>query len=196
MVTFFWLGLSYLLGAIPFGLLIAKGFCKIDPLEQGSKSTGATNIARTCGLGYGILTLILDILKGFIPIMLATSFTDSPVFLTLTGLAVVLGHMYSVFLSWKGGKGVATTLGVILALSPGSVGWALIIFLIIIFASGFVSMGSLTMVTALPVLLLLKGQFAFIILALLLMSVVFWKHRENIQRLRAGEEHSWKKKKE
>ncbi len=196
MVTFFWLVLSYLLGAIPVGLLIARGFCTMDPLVQGSKSTGATNIARTCGLGYGILTLILDIFKGFLPLILATSFTHSPLFLTLTGLAVVLGHMYSIFLGWKGGKGVATTLGVFLAISPASVGWALLIFLAVIYASGFVSMGSLCMATALPVLLLLEGHFAFIILALLLMTIIFWKHRENIQRLRAGEEHSWKKKKE
>ncbi|MDD2218951.1 MAG: glycerol-3-phosphate 1-O-acyltransferase PlsY [Desulfoplanes sp.] len=195
MVTVFWLGLSYLLGAIPFGLLIAKIFCKIDPLTQGSKSTGATNIARTCGLGYGILTLILDILKGFLPIILATSFTHSPLFLTLTGLAVVIGHMYSVFLSWKGGKGVATTVGVFLALAPGAVGWSLVIFLVMIFLSGYVSMGSLTMATVLPILLLLRGDFAFIILSFLLMGLIFWKHRENNQRLRKGEEHSWKKKK-
>ena len=196
MVTVFWLGISYLLGAIPFGLLIAKAFCKIDPLTQGSKSTGATNIARTCGLGYGILTLILDVFKGWLPVILATSFTDSATFLTLTALAAVLGHMYSVFLRWKGGKGVATTVGVFLALAPGSIIWAIIFFIIVIFLSGYVSMGSLILATLLPVFILFSGHFSLLILSMALMALIFWKHRENIERLRAGEEHSWRKKKE
>ncbi|WP_462323706.1 glycerol-3-phosphate 1-O-acyltransferase PlsY [Desulfoplanes sp.] len=196
MVTVFWLGLSYLLGAIPFGLLIAKAFCKIDPLAQGSKSIGATNIARTCGLGYGLLTLLLDLLKGWFPVILATSFTDSAVFLTLTGLAAVLGHMYSVFLGWKGGKGVATTLGVFLALGPGTVFWSVLVFAVVTIVSGYVSMGSLTLATVLPLFLLFGGNVPFIPLAIALMALVFWKHRENIERLRAGEEHSWKKKKQ
>jgi glycerol-3-phosphate acyltransferase PlsY len=196
MVTVFWLGISYLLGAIPFGLLIAKVFCKIDPLAQGSKSIGATNIARTCGLGYGILTLVLDIFKGWFPVIVATSFTHSATFLTLTGLAAVLGHMYSVFLNGKGGKGVATTVGVFLALAPGPLFWAIVVFIAVIIVSGYSSMGSLCLATALPVFLVLSGHFSLLILALVLMALIFWKHRDNIERLRAGNEHSWKKKKE
>ncbi|GAU08830.1 glycerol-3-phosphate 1-O-acyltransferase PlsY [Desulfoplanes formicivorans] len=196
MVTIFWLGISYLLGAVPFGLLIAKVFCKVDPLSQGSKSTGATNIARTCGLGYGILTLVLDVFKGWFPIIVATSFTHSATFLTLTGLAAVAGHMYSVFLNGKGGKGVATTVGVFLALAPGVLFWSIVVFAMVIIASGYVSMGSLCLATALPVFLLVSGHFSLLILALVLMALIFWKHRDNIERLRAGNEHSWKKKKE
>jgi glycerol-3-phosphate acyltransferase PlsY len=194
MVTVFWLGLSYLLGAIPFGLLIAKIFCKTDPRTLGSKSTGATNIARTCGLGYGILTLLLDIFKGWLPVILATSFSDSATFLTLTALAAVVGHMYSVFLNWKGGKGVATTVGVFLALAPGSIFWAILVFAGVIIISGYVSMGSLSLATILPVFILLSGTFSLLILSIVLMALVFWKHRDNIERLRTGEEHSWKKK--
>jgi glycerol-3-phosphate acyltransferase PlsY len=196
MVTLFWLGLSYLLGAIPFGLLIARIFCTTDPRTQGSKSTGATNIARTCGLGYGILTLVLDIFKGWLPVILATSFSDSATFLTLTGLAAVVGHMYSVFLNGKGGKGVATTVGVFLALAPGPIFWAILVFAGVIVISGYVSMGSLSLVTILPLFLLFGGHFSLLILSGILMALVFWKHRENIGRLRAGTEHSWKKKKE
>jgi glycerol-3-phosphate acyltransferase PlsY len=126
----------------------------------------------------------------------ATSFTQSATFLTLTGLAAVVGHMYSVFLNGKGGKGVATTVGVFLALAPGVMFWSIVVFAVVIIASGYVSMGSLCLATALPVFLVLSGHFSLLILALVLMALIFWKHRDNIERLRAGNEHSWKKKKE
>ncbi|PIE69158.1 MAG: acyl-phosphate glycerol 3-phosphate acyltransferase [Deltaproteobacteria bacterium] len=192
-VTVFWLGISYLLGSIPFGLLIARAFCQTDPLSQGSKNIGATNIARTCGLGYGILTLLLDVFKGWLPVIIATSFTDSGTFLSLTALAAVMGHMYSVFQHGKGGKGMATTVGVFLALAPGCLCWAILCFFIALFASGYVSMGSLVLTSTMPLFLLLGGHFSLIILAFVLMALIFWQHRDNIERLRVGEEHSWKK---
>jgi glycerol-3-phosphate acyltransferase PlsY len=104
--------------------------------------------------------------------------------------------MYSVFLNGKGGKGVATTVGVFLALAPGPLFWAIVVFIAVIIVSGYSSMGSLCLATALPVFMLASGHFSLIILALLLMALVFWKHHDNIQRLRAGNEHSWKKKQE
>jgi glycerol-3-phosphate acyltransferase PlsY len=114
--------------------------------------------------------------------------------LTLTALAAVVGHMYSVFLNWKGGKGVATTVGVFLALAPGSIFWAILVFAGVIIISGYVSMGSLSLATILPVFILLSGTFSLLILSIVLMALVFWKHRDNIERLRTGKEHSWKKK--
>ncbi|HCO11764.1 MAG TPA: hypothetical protein DIT19_00870 [Desulfonauticus sp.] len=113
-----WWILAYLVGAFPFGLLVAQVFCRLDPRKAGSKNTGATNIARLCGLKYGLLVLALDLLKGFLPVFAGYYLSNSPWFLSLTGLASIVGHMYSVYLYGKGGKGVATTLGGYLALFP------------------------------------------------------------------------------
>ena len=194
MVTIFWLLISYLLGAMPFGLLISRTCCGIDPREQGSGNIGATNVGRLCGTRYGAMTLILDILKGFLPVLLASSFSDSYFFLTLVATAAVSGHMFSVFLHGKGGKGVATWVGAFLAISP----WAVIIcglaFLAALYFYNFVSLASLVMVALMPVVLLFQGLFGAIPMALVLMGLIFWKHSENIQRLMAGEEHPWKKK--
>ena len=194
MVTIFWLAISYLLGAMPFGLLISRTCCGIDPREQGSGNIGATNVGRLCGTKYGAMTLILDVLKGFAPVLLAASFSDSYFFLTLVATAAVCGHMFSVFLHGKGGKGVATWVGAFLAISP----WAVIIcglaFLAALYFYNFVSLASLVMVALMPVVLLFQGLFGAIPMALALMALIFWKHSENIQRLMAGTEHPWKKK--
>ncbi len=195
LATLFWLGLSYLLGSVPFGLLIAKGLCKVDPLSQGSGNIGATNIARTCGLGYGLLTLFLDMFKGWLPVFIAAQWSDSYTVLSLTAFAAVMGHMYSVFQHWKGGKGVATTIGVFLALAPSSLLWALVFFILVTLVSGHVSLGSLVLAILLPVFTLFSGHFSLFVLAVALMILIFWKHRENIERLRNGTEHSWKKNK-
>jgi acyl phosphate:glycerol-3-phosphate acyltransferase len=194
MVTILWLGLCYILGSLPFGILIAQSFCKIDPRQHGSKNIGATNVSRTCGFRYGLTVLILDILKGYLPIMLAFKFTSSAIFVSLTALAVIVGHMYSVFLYGKGGKGVATTVGVFLALAPMATVWAIGICLAVIYLTGFVSLGSLALVTSAPVIFLFSGKFGYVILTLLIMGLVFWRHEENIHRLLSGEESSWRKK--
>lgn len=194
MVTIFWLAISYLLGAMPFGLLISRTCCGIDPREEGSGNIGATNVGRLCGTKYGAMTLALDVLKGFIPVLLATSFSDSYFFLTLVATAAVCGHMFSVFLHGKGGKGVATWVGAFLAISP----WAVIIcglaFLAALYFYNFVSLASLVMVALMPVVLLFQGLFGAIPMALVLMALIFWKHSANIQRLTVGTEHPWKKK--
>lgn len=194
MVTIFWLAISYLLGAMPFGLLISRTCCGIDPREEGSGNIGATNVGRLCGTKYGAITLALDVLKGFIPVLLATSFSNSYFFLTLVATAAVCGHMFSVFLHGKGGKGVASWVGAFLAISP----WAVIIcglaFLAALYFYNFVSLASLVMVALMPVILLFQGLFGAIPMALALMALIFWKHSENIQRLMAGTENPWKKK--
>ncbi|MBT8764274.1 glycerol-3-phosphate 1-O-acyltransferase PlsY [Desulfohalobiaceae bacterium Ax17] len=189
MVSIFWLALTYLIGAMPFGLLIAQVFCRVDPRKLGSKNTGATNVARTCGLKYGVLTLALDILKGYLPVITATSFSNSTFFLSLTALAAVLGHMYSVFLYGKGGKGVATTIGVFAALVPQALLLSLLVCLAVIFLTGYVSLGSIALVSFLPLVLIVTGQFKLLPLSLTVMVFIFWKHRENIERLVKGEEN-------
>lgn len=193
MVTIFWLGISYLLGAMPFGLLVSRTCCNIDPREQGSGNIGATNVGRLCGKKYGALTLVLDMAKGFVPVALAASFSDSSFFLTLVALAAVCGHMYSVFLHGKGGKGVATWVGAFAAISFSGTIICGLGFLAALYLYNYVSLASMVMVALMPVVLLFQGMWAAIPLALVLAALVFWRHADNIQRLMNGEENPWKK---
>ena len=194
MGSLLWLAVAYVMGSIPFGLLFAKMFCGTDPRTGGSRNVGATNVARLCGTKVGVLTLVCDALKGAIPVAVALSISDSTVFHSLTALAALLGHLYSCFLSFKGGKAVATTVGVFLPLAFWPLVLSGIACLTVIWRSGFVSLGSLTLVTAMPVMLLLGGYWKLVPLALVVMVLVYWSHRENIGRLSRGEEKPWQKK--
>lgn len=196
MVNILWLALTYLIGSLPFGLIVARTLCGIDPREAGSRNIGATNVARLCGTKYGLLTLGLDLLKGYVPVALAAGFSDSTLFLGLTGLTALVGHMHSMFLGGRGGKGVATTIGVFLALTPGALFFSLILCVVAIWASGYVSLGSLTLVATLPVFHLLSWNLGIVPFSLLVMILVFLKHRENILRLARGEEKPWRTAKE
>lgn len=188
----------FLLGSVPFGLLIARRFCGTDPRTAGSRNVGATNVARLCGFKWGVATLCCDLLKGFLPVLLLTTNPDDAIrsLAYPAGLAVILGHMYSFFLRFKGGKGVATTVGVFLALAPAQFVVAGLVCLAVIWRSGYVSAGSLSFVSLLPFLFLATGRFGDMLFALLVACLVVYAHRENIRRLLRGEEKSWLKKKE
>lgn len=192
MLSIFWLIFSYILGSVPFGLLVAKFMCGVDPRQDGSRNIGATNIARLCGARYGVLVLVLDALKGFTPVIVALKLGDSHFFHGLALMAPIVGHMFPIFLKGHGGKGVATTIGAFLALSPGALLPALALCAVVIGISGYVSLGSLTLITAVPLFLLLSGDFLYFLFGLAVMSLVFAKHRENIARLARGEEKTWK----
>ncbi|MGV6997090.1 glycerol-3-phosphate 1-O-acyltransferase PlsY [uncultured Desulfovibrio sp.] len=193
MLEVLWIALAYVLGSVPWGLVIAKTFCRIDPRESGSRSTGATNVARLCGFGWGVATLACDVCKGAVPVWLAFRINPSPVFVSVVGLACVLGHVFSCFMKFKGGKAVATSIGVFLPLAFWHLLAASALCCLVIWRSGFVSLGSLTLVVALAVALAVTGQWAWLPLALCVCAVVVWKHKENIARLRAGTENSWLK---
>ena len=187
--------LTYLLAAFPFGLLVALVGCGIDPRLAGSRNTGATNVSRLCGTKMGVLTLLLDLAKGLVPVLCARAMTDSPVFLSMVAVAAVVGHMYSVFLYGKGGKGVATTIGVFLGAAPVSALLAVAACVLVIWATGFVSAGSLVLAVALPVLIFFLGPCALTPAALVVAVLVVVNHRENICRLLSGQEKSWRKAK-
>lgn len=183
------------LGAVPFGLYVARFVKGIDPRDAGSKNIGATNVARLCGTQWGVLVLALDIFKGYLPAALAPDGTGW-VALTLIGAASILGHAYSPLLQFRGGKAVATTIGVFLALAPWAMFFAVVCCLGVIALSGYVSMGSLTLALALPVFSLLTGSLRMVPLAVGVMLFLFWRHRENILRLSRGEEMPWRKRKD
>jgi glycerol-3-phosphate acyltransferase PlsY len=198
---------AYLLGAIPFGLLIglAQG---VDIRRHGSRNIGATNAGRVLGRKWGYLCLVLDVLKGFGP-ALAASFVlvEKPVDATmllhwiLVGVAAVLGHTYPIYLKFRGGKGVATTVGVALGIFPYytiAMGAALLLYAVVRFATGLVSAGSLTIAAAFPVAFFVylgvdtDMSFAVFwplaVVAVLLGLLIILRHGSNIARLLRGEE--------
>lgn len=187
----FCLLLAYVAGSVPWGLVIARVFCGVDPRRDGSRNTGATNVARLCGFGWGVLTLLCDLGKGALPVALALWADMSPVWVSLTGLAAVLGHVFSCFMRFRGGKAVATGIGVFLPLAFWPLLAACLCCVAVIWRSGFVSAGSLTLVGVLPVALVAANMTKWLPLALCIAVIVVWKHRENIGRLFDGTEKPW-----
>jgi acyl phosphate:glycerol-3-phosphate acyltransferase len=196
MALFFAL-LGYLIGAIPFGLLIGR-MAGIDVRSQGSRNIGATNVNRLLGKKLGFLTLLCDCLKGFLPMSLAAlTLAESPsreAVVAATGLMAVLGHMFPIYLRFRGGKGVATGLGVFLYFSPLAILISLLVFVGTVALSGFVSAGSLLASALIPLWLYLLGVSPTVVGVAALIALLIWiKHRENIGRLLQGTEKTWKK---
>lgn len=189
---------SYLLGSIPFALLVSlpQG---VDPRKEGSKNPGATNVARLLGKKWGIITFLGDSLKGIFALFIAYLFLEKipyPKELVLAGTAffAVLGHLFSIFLKFKGGKGVATTVGVFLVLAPKAMLISLIIFFIAVFISNYVSVGSLLATALLPLnIFLINYPSEYSICSFFLAILIWIKHKDNIKRLLKGEEKTWRK---
>jgi len=193
MVEVLWIFAAYLLGSMPFGLVLARCAQGIDPRLAGSGNTGATNVARLCGFGWGVCTLACDLGKGLASAGVALYINPDAVFVTSASIAVVAGHRWSCFMDFKGGKAVATSIGVFLTLAFWQTFAAVILCVGCILRSGFVSLGSLVFVASLPFFLLLTGAWSFIPLALIVAAVVIKAHEANILRLLSGGEKSWKK---
>lgn len=190
--------ISYLIGAIPFGLLLSMG-SGVDIRRAGSRNIGATNVGRLLGKKLGIMTLLADIAKGFLPMYivghLLSDIPDRNIMIGLCGAATVMGHMFPVYLRFKGGKGVATGLGVFLYLAPSAVLFCLAAFAATLAVSGFVSLASLLgSLSVLPVLWYLQEADWKIFLAFFVVLMIWIKHHQNIGRLLNGTEKSWRKK--
>ncbi len=181
---------SYLLGSVPTGLLLTKAFSKQDPRQIGSRNIGATNIYRAAGKTLALMTLVGDALKGFIPVSLAMASHFSQVWVGLAAIAAFLGHLYPVFLRFKGGKGVATALGIFIAISPLAVLIDFFVFAGVVFVWRIVSLGSLSAASFMPVLLwMLTGSANYVMMSICIGALIFYRHRANIQRLIAGREN-------
>jgi glycerol-3-phosphate acyltransferase PlsY len=189
---------SYLLGSIPFGLLVADilGGGK-DPREVGSGNIGATNVSRAVGKAGGILTLLLDAGKGFIPLFLARwIFPETQYSLfSMVALAAFLGHIFPLYLKFKGGKGVATAFGIVVFISPVAALLLIVIFIVALVITGYVSIGSLSSAFCFPLLIALLGPSrVYIALALIMALTIFYTHRENIRKLIEGKENRFIRK--
>lgn len=188
-MTFLLLIFAYLLGSVPTGIILAKTFSDVDPRTLGSGNIGATNIYRTVGKKLGVITLLGDILKGFIPVAIARGTLDSYFWVGFVALVAFLGHLYPIFLKFKGGKGIATGLGVFLALSPFPTILSLGIFAAVVYRWRYISLGSLSATAAFPILLAIFNPHPiYIPFAAAIGGLIFFRHRENIQRLMAGRE--------
>ena len=183
------LAIGYLLGAMPNGYLAGRWLKGIDLRECGSGSTGATNVLRNVGKGPALVVFLLDVGKGALAVLLARSFGLNDWLQVLAGLSALAGHIWPVWLGWKGGKAVATGLGLFLGLS-WPVGLASLgIFMAVISIFRIVSLSSVVAAIGLPVLMLVSHQTtASITVSLVAMLLVLWRHRSNIERLIAGTE--------
>ncbi|MCP9769131.1 glycerol-3-phosphate 1-O-acyltransferase [Lacihabitans sp. LS3-19] len=187
---------AYLLGSIPTAYWYAKFFHGIDIRQHGSGNIGATNSLRVLGKKAGIIVLIFDLLKGLIPAYLARFLGLSEDLVFLIGITSILGHIFSVFAGFKGGKGIATSLGVILAVSPIGGGVSVLVFITVVYITKYVSLGSLLAGLAFVVYFLISNgvlnSLSYIAIGLLLLIV--FTHRVNIQKLMHGNENKLGKK--
>jgi len=202
-ITLIVAAIAYLLGSIPFGFLLVLLFRKEDIRTKGSGNIGATNVVRSGAKGLGALTFLLDAAKGYVAVFAAKwllgDWFSGPDVYAIAALSAVLGHMYPVWLRFKGGKGVATAFGVFLALSPRAALIGLAIFIVMMLIWRYVSLASIASAVAFPILALWlnRGQQTpfFIAVVVLIPLLVIVKHRQNIERLLNGTEYRFGKAK-
>ena len=182
--------LSYLLGSIPNGLIFGKLIWKKDLRKVGSGNIGATNAWRNLGKAAGLLIFALDFLKGAISVFIAQEFSGEPAIMILAGIFAILGHSFSLFLKFRGGKGVATGLGVIAMLIPKVTAIVFLIWLAIVFVTRYVSLGSIIASVCVPLLAIFFGEpTEFILLGAVAAVFITLRHKENISRLANGTEN-------
>lgn len=186
------LPLSYLLGSIPTGVLLSKA-CGVDIRATGSGNIGATNVYRTLGRRIGVMTLIGDCLKGMLPVIAARALGFDMTWVAAAGVAAFLGHVYTVFLGFKGGKGVATALGVFLAAAPLAVLVAVAVFAFVLWKWRYVSLASISAAAAMPLIsFLIVKSVPILAMSFFIAALVIYKHKENIERLMSGTENRFK----
>jgi len=190
--TTLWIAGAYLLGSVPTGLLLGK-FYGIDVRQEGSGNIGATNLYRTVGRKVGIITLLGDCLKGLLPVLLVWKLGMGEPMQAWVGLAAFFGHVFSIFLLFKGGKGVATALGVYLALAPLAVLGALAAFVLLVLIWRYISLGSIVAAAVMPLIIwFIPHSQQLLIATALISATVIIKHHANISRLVAGTESKFK----
>lgn len=196
--------IAYLLGSISFSIIISKKMAGFDVREKGSGNAGSTNVLRTVGKKAAIITLVCDILKGVVAILIALlagkiiQGLDNALLVQLAGIFVILGHTFPVFFKFKGGKGIATSLGVLLTIN-WQIGLICLVFaLILIILTKMVSVGSLAAAILFPVLVIFIDQnyivaessnWSYLIFSIIIVLLVIFNHRENIKRIFSGTEN-------
>lgn len=187
--------ISYLLGSIPFGLLVARWWAKVDVRKHGSGNIGMTNVLRTTGWFCALITLLGDMGKGIASVLLARYFGFDLTLTLLAGIFAVIGHNWPVFLAFKGGKGVATIAGVLVAYQPMAVAILAVIWLGVLFVWRYISLASIVVAFCLPiVLIVLQASAIEVVLGAVAAALTIFRHRSNIARLRQGSEYRFGQK--
>ena len=201
--------IAYLLGSISFSVIISKKVAGFDVREKGSGNAGTTNVLRSVGKGAAAITLICDVLKGVVAVLIAflagkiVQGLDNSLLIQLAGIFVILGHTFPIFFKFKGGKGIATSLGVLL-ITNWQIGLICLVFALVLMAlTRMVSVGSIAAAILFPVLVLFINQnylvpannWSYLIYSIILAVIVIFNHRSNIKRLLAGEENKLSLKK-
>lgn len=206
--------LSYLIGSVPWGIIISKATHGFDIRTKGSGNMGATNVFRVLGWKYGVLVQLLDLSKGLLSVVLAsylfnglpfhnaTPFQDITVFRLIAGMAAVIGHVYTVFAGFRGGKGISTAIGMVIGVAPVEAAIVVGIFLVVVFISGYISLGSIIAAIMFPTTMFLRenafgveitGYRTLIFFAIALAVFLVYTHRTNIGRLLAKKENRFEK---
>jgi glycerol-3-phosphate acyltransferase PlsY len=203
--------LSYVAGSIPTGVLVSRWFGGTDIRRHGSGNIGSTNVMRTLGWKLGLLVQAGDVMKGLLAVLVIarlhygdfpfnnrTPFDDFTVVQIIAGLSAVIGHIFSIFLNFKGGKGINTAAGMLVGIAPVDISIALIVFVLVLFSTGYVSLGSLSAATAFPTTLFIRfnvfqidipSYHTLILFSIATTLLLFWAHRANIKRLLNGSEN-------
>lgn len=187
-----WCLASYFLGSIPTSHLVSKLVTGVDLRELGSRNLGATNVYRVLGWGFAIPVGVFDVVKGYVPVaMFAPRVGPDPWIAVVLGVAAVVGHVFSVFVRFRGGKGVATATGAVLALAPAALAVSLLVWILTLAITGFVSLGSILGALAFPIAawFLAPGEPYVLGVGVILAAFIVFNHRHNIRRLAAGTEN-------
>ncbi len=183
------LAASYLLGAVPFGLLVVRALSGRDITREGSGNIGASNVFRVAGPVPGVLALLLDLAKGVLPVVVAQCLGLAPAWQITAGIAAIAGHNWSIFLRGRGGRGVASSFGVLLALSPPAGVLGAAVWIVVVAATRYASLASLCGVTSVPIVMLLRREpLEHVLFGLAALVMVVYQHRGNIHRLVRGQE--------
>jgi acyl phosphate:glycerol-3-phosphate acyltransferase len=182
--------IGYLFGSIPFAFLLSRGLAGVDLRRTGSGNVGSSNVLRTSGVGAAILVLVLDVAKGAGSVLVADRWAAGGTAPAAAGLAAIVGHVYPIWLRFRGGKGVATACGVFSVLTPWATLLSLALFLVTVWTTRFVSLGSLAAALVLgPIAYTLGASRASVLAAAGAAALIVFRHRSNMSRLRAGTEH-------
>ena len=185
--------LAYLIGSIPFGYLIVRGIVGADIRETGSGGTGATNVSRRAGKVAGVITLVLDAFKGSAAVLIVKTMTGHDWLIAAAAIAVLVGHIFPVWLGFRGGKGVATGAGVFLILAPAALVCAAFVFLATVVLTRYVSLGSMVAAATIPLFVWVQnGSLTLLVAAILGALLIVFAHRGNIGRLVDGTESQFR----
>ena len=191
-MIFLVLAVSFLIGSVPVAYLISKIFYAVDIRKHGSGNPGATNVWRTLGRKPGIITFIFDSLKGFLPVFVSKKIFNEPSSLVplIAGFLAIAGHIWTPFLKFKGGKGVATASGVFLGLAPLSTAICMAVFGSVLALTKYVALGSISAAISLPVLLFIFGESKPVkYISIVIAAIVIWRHKSNIKKIINGTEN-------